>query len=413
MCSTHDGRYRRSVDEALPLPFTQRLSARHKVAIDAVFALLVLVASIGGVVTEHHGGPTGVGWDIVRSLAITVACVAFVFRRRAPLVVLGVMTPAAVLLGAIGVRGPFLIVLAAAIYMVAATSDHRISLTIVGTVVGSVAFGALISDGGPDWGGALSGPAVVLVGWLAGENTRARRAYARGLAERAAEREREREERVRRAAADERVRIARELHDVVAHAMSVVAVRSGVARMVLDSQPEEAREALGIIETISRRALAEMRLLVGVLRQPEEGVAELGPAPGLGDLDELVGQMGEAGLQVAMHVEGVERPLPAGVDVSAYRIVQEALTNVVRHVGPANAELWIRYRPDEVDIEVTDDGGARQVAGSAAPLLGESGGHGLVGMRERVAIYGGELLAGPAGDGYRVLARIPTDEGEG
>jgi signal transduction histidine kinase len=230
------------------------------------------------------------------------------------------------------------------------------------------------------------------------------------VAERAAEREREREERIGRAATDERVRIARELHDVVAHAVSVIAVRSGVARMVLDTQPEEAREALGIIESTSRQALQEMRLLVGVLRQEREPAAELGPAPGLRDLSGLVQQIGEAGVGVDVHIEGEPHPLPAGIDVSAYRIVQEALTNVVRHAGPATAKLWIRYRHQEIEIEILDDGGRRQSDRPAPYLTAEGRGHGLVGMRERAALYGGEFIAGPAGDGFRVVARLPTDE---
>ncbi len=254
----------------------------------------------------------------------------------------------------------------------------------------------------------LAAPALAAVGWLAAENVRARRAYAQGVAHRAAEREREQ---ARRADAEERVRIARELHDVVAHAMSIIAVRSGVARMVLDVRPEEAREALGIIEGTSRQALAEMRQLVEVLRDADtEGLpADRGPAPGLASLPGLVTHIGQAGVPIGVRVEGEPRPLSPGVDLSAYRIIQEALTNVVRHAAPATAELTLRYSPAEMVIEVTDNGRTRLTAPLPA-RAGEGPGHGIAGMRERVAVYGGKLVAEPTASGFRVLARIPTEQ---
>jgi signal transduction histidine kinase len=266
--------------------------------------------------------------------------------------------------------------------------------------------GAFAASGGPDWGAAVLVPVLAAIGWLAAENVSARRAYLDGVIERRAERERER---VRHASAEERVRIARELHDVVAHAMSIIAVRSGVARMVLDVRPEEAREALGIIEGTSRQALHEMRALVGVLRDPEDRgqPADRGPAPGLVDLPALVTQIDQAGVPVGVHIEGVPRPLPPGVDLSGYRIIQEALTNVVRHAAPATADLMLRYLPGELVIEVTDNGRV-PVAVPSSASLGE--GHGIAGMRERVAAYGGTLVAEPTASGFRVLARIPTEQ---
>jgi signal transduction histidine kinase len=203
------------------------------------------------------------------------------------------------------------------------------------------------------------------------------------------------------------MRIARELHDVVAHAMSVIAVRSGVARAVLDTRPEEAGAALRIIEDTSRQALSEMRHLVGVLRQPEE--ADLGPAPGLDHLPQLLDHVAQAGVAVTVHHEGEVRRLPAGVELSAYRIIQEGLTNVGRHAPPGPANLEIRYGATELEIEITNPLPDRP--GIPAQSAGNGdGGHGLVGMRERVALYGGELTAGPTGapNTFRVLARIPT-----
>ena len=258
---------------------------------------------------------------------------------------------------------------------------------------------------------AIGGVALTGLGWLAAENTRASRAYASQQAERAAEQESaaaaEQAEQVSRALADERAQIARDLHDIVAHAMSVIAVRSGVARMVIDSDPAQARDALAIIEITTRRALHEMRLLVGMLRDPGDQPAELSPVPGLADLDRLIADTAVAGVIAEVDVEGEVRPLPPAADLSAYRIVQEALTNVVRHAGPTRARVLIGYRPGELSIEVTDDGPRGQAA-TANRRAG--GGHGLIGMRERAALFGGKLEAGPQAAGFRVRATLPVEE---
>jgi signal transduction histidine kinase len=396
------------MDETLPLPLSQRVSPRQWLQLDVAVAVVLATASIvPTIVGRDDRGLAGGGWDAARCAIIVIACAALPFRRRYPTWALAVVGTATVSLVALGGRGPTLLTLVLAIYTVASTSERWRSLRAAAVVIVGVALGSVIAAGGPEWGGVVSAPPVVLVGWLAGENTRTRRAYVRGVAERAEERERQREERSRSAVIDERLRIARELHDVVAHTMSVVAVRSGVARMVLDTQPEEARQALEIIETTSRRALQEMRLLVGVLRDGDV-IGELAPAPGLAALDQLVREVGEAGVVVDLHIEGDERPLPGGVDVSAFRIAQEALTNVVRHARPARAQLALRYRAGEVEIEVTDDGGGRYPM--AAASAGDAGGHGLVGMRERVALFGGTFTSGPSGSGYRVYALLPTAE---
>ena len=395
----------------LPVPLTQRLSRRTWVALDCVLAVVLLAGTVTSIaIGNETGPPNGSGWDALRYGAAILACASLAFRRRWPPLVLGLTALGDAALVALGVRGPAQIAVAFAIYTVAATSTRRLSPLVVGSVVATVLLGALVAADGPEWGTVIGGPAVVLLGWIAGENTRARRIYATGLAERAAERELEREERVRQAATDERLRIARELHDVVAHAMSLIAVRAGAARMVMDEQPDEARAALSIIETTSRRALREMRRLVGVLRQPDETArAELEPAPSLALLAELVRQSAQAGVQVDVDVTGNVRVLPDGVDVSAYRIIQEALTNVVRHAGPTNAHLRVRYGAHDVEIELIDDGGPTPPP-VVLPEAREGSGHGLVGMRERVALYGGELLTGPTPNGYRVLARLPIDD---
>jgi signal transduction histidine kinase len=285
------------------------------------------------------------------------------------------------------------------VYSVAVAAPR--SRRLLSLVVATMLVAGLITPRGLRFTDVIFGPAFVVVAWLIGENVRTRRAFA-------AEREREREERILRAAADERLRIARELHDVVAHSMSIIAVQSGVGRVVMDSQPDEARKALAAIESTSRQALQEMRRLLGVLRQPEsmDLSSPLGPAPGLDRVDELVSQASQAGVAVSVQVSGSPRELPPGVDLSAYRIIQEALTNIVRHVGPSNASVAIRYSPDDVSVEVLDDGGSR---GADASSSSDGTGHGLVGMRERVGLFGGSLEVGPRrGGGFRVFACLPA-----
>jgi signal transduction histidine kinase len=399
------------MDTDLRVPFTQRLRPRVWVMLDGGLATLLLVFTVVAIAKRREPGhPVGTTWDALRYLAAFVACVSLPFRRRWPGMVLAATATADAALIALGVHGPVQIAVALAIYSAAVASPGRLPVGTLGAVVAAMLLGALIAPNGPEWAAVIAGPAVVLVGWFAGENARARRAYAQGLTERAAERERQREERVRQAATDERVRIARELHDIVAHAMSLIAVRAGAARIVLDKQPNDAREALSIIETTSRRALREMRRLVGVLRQSDDtSHADLEPAPRLADLDDLIRQTDQAGVHVDLEVTGHVRPLPAGVDVSAYRIVQEALTNVVRHAGATSARLRIRYQSHGVEIELVDDG-ATAPDRSAPRQPPDGSGHGLVGMRERVALYRGELIAEPTSKGYRVFARLPVED---
>jgi signal transduction histidine kinase len=236
-----------------------------------------------------------------------------------------------------------------------------------------------------------------------------RHVYAARLEERTAELEQAREELARRAVVEERLRLARELHDVVAHAMSVIAVQSGVGAHVASTKPEEVGKALAAIEATSRAALTELRRLLGVLRHDNEPQASLTPVPGLANLDSLLAELGKAGLAVRLWVEGTPLQLPAGVDLSAYRIVQEALTNVVKHAGPARAQVVVGYRDQEVTVEVIDDGrGAVPPAGDGRVGTG----HGLIGMRERVAAFGGDLQVGPRpGGGFRVAARLPLAPG--
>jgi signal transduction histidine kinase len=205
----------------------------------------------------------------------------------------------------------------------------------------------------------------------------------------------------RQVVAEERTRMARELHDVVAHHVSVIGVLAAAAKRQLDRDPGKASTALASIEDSSRQAVVEMHRLLGFLRE-EGDVDELAPPPNLRQLDVLTAQLSEARFSVQVHVEGGQRALPTSVEFSAYRVVQEALTNTVKHAEASKAEVWVRYRPDEVEVEIIDDG-----LGQAA-VPSKSRGHGLIGMRERVALHGGRLTAGPRpGGGYAVQATFP------
>jgi signal transduction histidine kinase len=242
-------------------------------------------------------------------------------------------------------------------------------------------------------------PVAFTVSWLVGFGLGSKFRQVTEAQERAAELEREREEKARIAVAEERARIARELHDVVGHSVSVMTVQAAGVRRLLKPEQEREREALEIVERTGREALAEMRRLVGVLRRPEEAPA-LAPQPSLQYLERLVDQARESGLPVELRVEGDPVELPAGLDLTAYRFVQEGLTNAIKHARAQKAEVLVRYENGHVDLAVTDDG-----SGDGG---GDSGGHGLVGMRERVSVYGGELEAGPMPQGgYRLRARLP------
>jgi signal transduction histidine kinase len=240
---------------------------------------------------------------------------------------------------------------------------------------------------------ALTWMAPVLIAWLLG-------AYLRELRERARRAELEREERAAAAVVSERARIARELHDIVAHNVSVMVVQAEAAEEMLEREKaDRARAPVRKIEETGRAALTDLRRLLGILRDGDARPA-LSPQPGIANLELLLAQVREAGLPVALEVHGTPVPLSPGVDLSAYRIAQEALTNALKYAGPARARVLVRFAPGALELEVTDDG-----AGAADA---DGGGQGLVGMRERVALFGGELEAGPRSDGgYRVRARLP------
>jgi signal transduction histidine kinase len=361
----------------------------------------VFVFENGPVGSGLPRGTLAVGYALVLLHTLPLAA-----RRRFPGTVVGISVASGLAIGALFLPpeflGPAILV---AVYSVAAYGSRWVALAGLAAAELGLAAVQLIQGRFGEPAAWVQFALIIGAAWLLGYFVGDRHVYAARLEERTAELEQAREELARRAVAEERLRLARELHDVVAHSMSVIAVQSGVGAHVAESRPEEVGKALSAIEATSRATLEELRRLLGVLRQDNESQASLSPVPGLADLDSLLGEVAKAGLAVRLRVEGTPSPLPAGVDLSAYRIVQEALTNVVKHAGPARAQVVVGYRDQDVTVEVTDDGrGAAALAGD-----GRGGtGHGLVGMRERVAAFGGDLETGPRpGGGFRVAARLP------
>ncbi len=301
--------------------------------------------------------------------------------------------------------GPGGLGLAVALYTVASRVERRVSLRLAALIASVNALILLISAllGRPNsWPTLFILTAFTFASWSLGDNIRTRRAYLAGLEERARRLEQEKEENIRRAAQDERTRIARELHDVVAHHVSAIAVQAGAGAEIVERDPQRAREVLRFIQEASREALAEMRAMLNVLHSDGPG-EDRTPQPTLAQIERLVNQSRAAGLSVTLQVEGAAQPLPEALDVSAYRIVQEALTNTLKHAGPAHARVVVRYKPDALELEISDDGhGVLDAAPNA------DAGRGLIGMRERVVLFGGELETGPApGQGFLVRACFP------
>jgi signal transduction histidine kinase len=374
---------------------------RHPRLLDA--ALAVILAALGtGILTHRTGWPAF-------GLFTAAMVIPVVFRRRQPSVAFGTAAVA----GAVQVvttSRPILpdISLLVLLYTVAAYRPRRLSVPALVLCLAGVL--AVIACWAPPR--VFHYPSLmtevisfltvpVALAWVLGDSMRYRRGYLQALEERAERLERERDVQAQIAAATERARIAREMHDVIAHNVSVMVVQADGAAYVLGSDPEQAGQALGAISRTGRQALAEMRRLLGVLRTGDQP-AELAPQPGIDQVSELLGQARTAGLPVTCTVEGVPRDLPGSADLTAYRIVQESLTNTRKHGGPgASAQVTLRYRPDGLELVITDDG-----RGGGA--IGGHGGHGLAGMRERVEIYGGSVRAGPRpGGGYQVAATLP------
>ncbi|MCA1690985.1 MAG: sensor histidine kinase [Actinobacteria bacterium] len=338
-------------------------------------------------------------FDVVAFLLLAAGPAALVWRRRRPdLVVWAVVVTTVAYYVLDYPYGPAFVALVVALYS-AVTTGYRVAAW-VAAGAGYLSYLALDGQLGPEGAPSLTHAGAV-AGWflvvlVGSEVGKARR-------ERAAEEARSKSEEARRRASEERLRIARELHDVVAHNISLINVQAGVALHLIDEQPNQARTALAAIKQASKEALGELRSVLDVLRQGDDG-APRAPAPGLDDLDDLVGRTRAAGLEVHVEVDGTPGPLGWGVELAAYRIVQEALTNVARHAGPAVATVRVTHGEGAVVVEVDDNGKGPGVAGPS------EGGNGLSGMRERVAALGGRFEAGarPEG-GFRVRAWLPVD----
>ena len=392
------------------VPFTRRLTSAQLVAIDMVAA--VLLAALAGSAQVSRHSSLHVGVPVGVAIALAGASAAGVgMRRTCPLTALAVALTGEATLVFLGLAADPMIAVAVVLYTVAQVKTKRTAaaaLAAVGLALAALVLITPAAAGTPgrdrvdqNIGHAASALTVLLAAWAAGRAVRVGRAYAAGLRAQAERRAQVEVDQARRAVAEERLQIARELHDVVAHSMSVVAVQAGVGRYVIEQDPAEAASALAAIETTSRAALREMRQLLGILRDGAPG--EMLAAPGLESVPDLARR---AGLHVEVAVRGTPRQLPAGMDLAAFRIVQEALTNVVKHAGTDHGQVVLTYSADAVDIEVTDEG-----AGSTTPGSREHDdrGHGLIGMHERVALYGGEFSAGPLPErGYQVRARLPT-----
>jgi signal transduction histidine kinase len=348
-----------------------------------------------------------VGGRGVLALLLVLAMLPLALRRRAPatmlLIAAASLAVAAVVVrdSAGGVPVEVFIAMLVAFYSVGAHCDDR-RPPVVGALALVVIAATDLARPGFFNGGHSARPAAWLafaIAWLVGRDMRRRRDRVADLESRAEQLEREREEKAQLAVSEERARIARELHDIVAHGVSVIVAQARAGPHLTDD-PERANGAFRAIESSGREALVELRRLLGILRSDDRQLA-IGPQPGLTSLTSLVEQVRASGLPVELRLKGEPVHLPAGVDLSAYRIVQEALTNVVKHAHATSAEVEIRYRPDALELAIVDDGRGAAVSANGT-------GHGLIGMRERVALYGGKLDAGRRdGGGYSVRARLP------
>jgi signal transduction histidine kinase len=374
---------------------------RLRAAGDVLLAGGIAAIALGDALlaADHGSGWYGPTWArFALALAVTLPLAWRVSRPLTVFMVIWAAATGSVLLAG-GHQGPFeafaAIVIAA--YSVGAhTEDGRERLGLVLLVVPSLAVAPLEMHRGQAAGDVLPTIGWIFGFWLIGRVVRSwrRRAMALELLNR--ELDEQRGLQAAAAVAVERGRIARELHDVIGHNVSMMVVQAGAAARVLEGDQPNVRSALSAIEETGRQAVDEMRRLIGIVRS-DDGLA-LSPQPTLRDLDQLVAKVREAGLPVELHVEGAPVPLPSGVDLSAYRIVQEALTNTLKHAGPARATVTVRYETAAVEVEVRDDGSS----------VGDGVGNGLIGMRERVALWGGELEAGRGREGgFAVRARLP------
>ena len=376
---------------------------RHPWWSDSVLALILTVIAVGSTVVSRTR--YGFAFPVLAAIVTLFTTIPIALRRYRPLTVLAVTVIAETLLLIFrpGAGAPVGVIVA--LYTVAAYCERRVSIRAAALAALPITV-AVIVNNGAHTGQVIPELAVFAIAWVVGDNIRTRRAYLAELEARAARLERERENKADRAVIEERARIARELHDVIAHNVSVMVVQAAAGEDVFDEDPGKARESLAAVASTGRAALTELRRLLGVIRaEDDRGDTAFAPQPGLERIDELIGQVREAGLPVELSVLGEARPLPEGVGLCAYRIVQEALTNTLKHAHASTAQVHLRYVADALELQVLDDGRG------TTSLNGEIDGQGLIGMRERVALFGGELTAEPrSGRGYEIRARLPLEE---
>jgi signal transduction histidine kinase len=365
-----------------------------------VVAMATLIARLG---TESQFRPD----DLLGTALVLAQTVPLAVLRASPLGVVGVISAAVAVHSALGYEmvqaGTFSSLVA--LYGAASLTDRRRALLAAAMAAAAIAVFFATNRGQWTLANVAATSATWAVAWFAGTFVHQRSEQAQHADARAVSLERDREARAREAVADERARVARELHDIVGHALNVVVIQAAGARRVLDSRPEVARDALASIESTGREALFELERMLGVLHTPDTEAGGSGPQPGLAQLESLAAHVSEAGIPVEVIVQGQVRDIPASVELSAYRIVQESLTNCLKHSGASHATVTLRYATDDLEVEVVDDGhGSAQLGASDG-----TGGRGHVGMRERVALFGGEISMGPTTStgGYSVRARLP------
>jgi signal transduction histidine kinase len=381
------------------------------IAIDV--ACTVLLAGVYGVGFNQPADLAGVPQGVA-ALIVAVAVLPAAARRRWPRTALALVVAGGAAVAALSFSPDPPLAAAFVLYLIPLRCARRearwlLAGSLLVTAAGDIAFGlarhGVYRPGGTRAAaGLLLESGLLLAGaWLFGYLARLRRAYSAGLREQAEQQAREQLAEARRANSEERLRIARELHDVVAHSMSVIAVQAGVASYVAGTRPEEAARAVSSIEETSRGALREMRALLGVLRNEETPGAGLVPPPGLADLKALADRTADVGVRVDLDIHGDRPPLPAGLDLAAYRVIQEAITNVIKHAATDRCRVAVGYADQSLNLEITDNG-----IGAAPGTPGPGTGHGITGMRERVGMYGGEFSAAPRPEGgFRVSARFP------
>ncbi|REK85297.1 two-component sensor histidine kinase [Streptomyces inhibens] len=401
----------------------------HPLAFDAVLAVAAFGCILFGAVADPHGrhGPRFAGHELTATTVVlaALACTALVLRRRLPRTVLAAtcaLTIIELVARSTDPRAPVAASAVIALYSLASRTDRPTTWRIGALTVVVLTAAAMLYGPRPWYAQENLG----IFAWTgmaaaAGDAVRSRRAFVNAIRERAERAERTREEEARRRVAEERMRIARELHDVVAHHIALVNVQAGVASHVMDNRPDQAKQALAHVREASRSALEELRATVGLLRQSDDPTAPTEPAPGLGVLDQLVEGFVRAGIPVDLDLPPAPRPLPASVDLTAYRVVQEALTNVHKHAGEgARATVRIIHSGTTLTVTVLDDGAGRagvprQKGGDRPAVEGgpgepedSGGGHGLIGMRERVFALRGTVVTGPrAAGGFQVRVTLP------